>query len=294
MTAASREGLPPFGVDVEAIGYRPPAVRRRRSWTAGEIRIVHGEEARRVIGRTFPKLFSSPHVAGVVGTPRNVYYRVYKSGEGYAVFYLFEWDEQVFPPHKYDFEPVIVLTDRYGNPREVYVDGYHYFVKRYILPRGVRDFRLYTDVPWRAMSVRWGPIGRDEVELYPINEKEGRLGPPLRYLSDRVLEELRRRDENPLKIHPRLIRNPWSIREAEHWNTIRAPTPDEFLYEIAENYGLARLIKGPLTLRVVLALIRAKVWLENMVQRVASALSSLLSREEERRAPRRELAGQHA
>ena len=269
---------PLLPVGIESIKYKPVTVKHYQP--KGEVRIVHGEEAKQVIEKTLPKLFSSPLMSDAVGTPRNVYYRVYKSDEGYGVFYLFEWDEQVFPPHKYDYEPVIVLTDKYGNPREVYVDGYHYFIKKYKLPRGATDYHLYSDTPWRGMKVRWTTPDKDEVELYPINEKTGQIGPTPKYLSDKTIARLRHRRENPLKINERLIRDPWSVRQAEHWMTYRAPTPEEFMYDIAENYGLAKYIKGPLSLNIVLALMKAKMTIENLISKVATALSSLIRRRE--------------
>jgi len=267
------EPILPSGV--EAIKYKLPAVKLYKP--EGNVRLVRGDEAKEVIAKTLSSLYSSSVMSEIVNTPRNVYYRVYKSGEGYGVFYLFEWGYQAFPPHKYDYEPVIVLTDKDGNPKEVYVDGYHYFISKYSIPRGTQSFYLYSDTPWRSMKVKFGAPSNNEVELYPENEKLERIGPTPKYLSDKIIAKLKSRTENPLKVNDKLIKDPWSVREAKHWTTYNSPTPEDFMYDIAENYGLAKYIKGPMSLNAMLTLMKAKITIENLVSKVESMLTSVIN-----------------
>lgn len=190
-----------------------------------------------LISKTLPPLYASNHVYKDVGTPSNVFYRAYKSESGYAVLYIFSWKKQVFPPHKYDYEPVIVLTDKNMNPRAIYVDREHYFIKGYKIPFG-KTYYLYTDNPWRSMVVEFGTPSNDKVEVYPVNEKEGVLGPNPTYLSNQILWKLRHRKENPLKINSKFIKNPWIVTTAKHWTTIREPTPQDIIEDLEKNYGI--------------------------------------------------------
>jgi len=233
-------------------------------------RLVRGPEAEEIVKRTLPRLYTRDTLWGLVGPPSNVYYRVYKSSEGYAVFYLFEWPDQKIPPHKWDYEPVIVIADRQGNPREVYVDGYHYFVSGNRV-RG--EWWIEVTGPWRSMAVRRGRPGGDMASVYPIGETT-RPGPLPRYLSDRVLAGLRSRSENPLKVSEKLIRDPWSVRNAEHWATYRTPTVEELARDILENYGLLGKLKNhQLTARIVLALLRAKAKMERLLDRARDLIT---------------------
>ncbi len=194
-------------------------------------------ETQLLIDKTLPSLYSDKSVYADVETPKRVYYRAYKSDTGYAVLYIFTWDNQVFPPHKYDYEPVIVITDKNMNPKYVYVDREHYFVKGYKIPYG-ETYRLYTDNTWRSMTVKLGTPSDDEVELYPINEKEGILGPAPVYLTGRILAKLENREENPLKINEKIIKNPWSVSVAKHWTTFHEPSVTDIIDDLEKNYGI--------------------------------------------------------
>jgi len=99
------------------------------------------------------------------------------------------------------------------------------------------------------MVVEFSEPKKTDVMLWPVNEVKGDF-PQTRivYLSDRIIEELRSRSENPLSIHPKLIKNPFSVEDAKHWSTYREPTPEDLAKDFAKNYGLTKL--GELGFRV--------------------------------------------
>ena len=217
-----------------------------------------------------PPLYVSKAQYGLVHPPTNVYYRVYRNartGE-YGVFLLFEWPEQAIPPHKYDYEPVIIIADRNFNVREVYTDGYHYYIERYTAPPFYSGLpHLKITAPWRSMEFKWSNPGDNDVMIYPVDENEGKLGPRPIYLSDRILAKLRSRETNPLSIHERFIRNPFSVREkgARHWSTFTEPRLDDLLRDIAKNYGI------PTRLELLIA--RIKSFLRTLVDKATAMLS---------------------
>lgn len=227
----------------------------------GRVRIVRGAELARLLRRSRPVLYASRDSADFVGIPSHVYYRAYKlEGDGYAVFYLFEWPSQTIPPHKYDYEPVIVLTDSEGNPREVYTDMFHYFIGRKRVNGG---YVLYTETPWRSMEARTA-VSPGWVKVY----EPGVVGPQLEYLSDRKLAELKGRDVNPLKVNDKLVRDPFSVVEAEHWETYHTPSLREFLQDLAANYrflGVKRF-----TYELYALLVKTGELLKGVVSRVLS------------------------
>lgn len=233
-----------------------------------EPHILYGDEARLVLREALLPIYVPKSMYDVIKPPKNVYYRVYRKGDEYAVFLLFEWDEQILPPHKYDYEPVVVFLDRNLNVREVYVDGFHYYVQRYRAPALV-DVKPHIQVrtPWRAMEVSWSDPPRDFVMVYPVDEIMRNLsGTRVRYLSDRVINELRSRDVNPLAVNERLIKNPWTVRKAKHWSTIREPTTADLINDLAKNYGVSRLSRF---------LEKARLFIKSVVESVKLFLSTI-------------------
>ena len=200
---------------------------------------VYGREAKLVLERAILPLYTTRYLYDIVKAPSTVYYRVYRNRAGeYAVLLVYEWPYQYIPPHMNDYEPVVVILDRNMKVKEVYVDGFHYYVdkaKRPLLP-GVKP-RLVVKTPWRSMTVKWGPPGGDEVMIYPIDEV-ARMFPNtrVRYLSEQVLRELKSR-ENPITLSDRIIYNPFSVRYARHWATYHEPGLDDHLRDMAKNYG---------------------------------------------------------
>ena len=178
----------------------------------------------------------------------NVYYKIQKGRDGYAILYLFEWDQQFFPPHKWDYEPVIVFTDNKGNPREVYVDDLHYFVGRYIL--NSNNWWIDVNRPWRSMTVREGSVPKNYLPIFP-RSKEGNLI-RIKPLTRGKLEELKSRSENPLSINERILENLFSVRDATHWSTFHAPTLEDLARDFAKNYGLSRIIGEKPSVKLIL------------------------------------------
>jgi len=209
------------------------------------IRLVKGEEAKAALSHALLPLYTTRSLYGLVRPPERIYYRVYKDLDtgDYAVFLLYEWPDQVIPPHRYDYEPVVVILDKDMEIKRIYTDGFHYYVKKYTPPPFVQTKpHLYIDAPWRSMAVRFSEPGKNAVMLWPVDEVKGDF-PQTRlvYLSDRIIEELRSRSENPLAVHPKIIRNPFSVEEAKHWATFREPTPGDLAKDFAKNYGLTKL-----------------------------------------------------
>jgi len=221
---------------------------RKTEFEEGEerrIRLVKGEEARAVLNHALLPLYTSRSLYSLVKSPERIYYRVYKDLDtgDYAVFLLYEWPSQTVPPHKYDYEPVIVVLDKDMEIKRIYTDGFHYYVKKYTAPPLVQTKPyIYVDAPWRSMVVRFSEPRKTDVMLWPVDEVKGDF-PQTRvvYLSDRIIDELRSRSENPLSVHPKLIKNPFSVEEAKHWATFREPTPEDLAKDFAKNYGLTRL-----------------------------------------------------
>lgn len=215
-------------------------------------------------------IYAPPGMEQVVGSPSNVYVSVKPVKGGYAFIYVFEWPYQLFPPHKYDYEPVIVFTDTGFNVKEVYVDGYHYYVSRYVAPPGTRRVYLVVDTPWRSMKVRWGePDGM--VRVYPGN------GTRVRLLTRHALASLYSRRENPFAVNPRIIRNPEIIRRAKHWEFIHSPSVSEIVEDFAKNYGIKM---SRLDAALFIAAARLKQLYYSLVSRVYSLLTSLRRRVE--------------
>lgn len=236
-----------------------------------EPRLLYGEEAKLVLREALLSIYIPKNMYDVVKPPTNAYYRVYKRGDEYAVFLLFEWGEQIIPPHKHDYEPVIVFLDRDLNVKEVYVDGFHYYVQRYRAPP-LADTKPHIRIqtPWRAMEVSWSEPPKDFIMVYPVDETRGTWSATrLRYLSDKVINELRSREVNPLSVHPRLIKNPWVVREARHWSTIREPTTSDLLNDFAKNYRVSR---------VDLFLEKARLFIRSLVESAKLILSGLARR----------------
>lgn len=247
------------------------ATAHAHTYTTYEPRLVYGDEARLVLREALLPVYVKRDIYGVVKPPTNVYYRVYKKGDEYAVFLLFEWDEQVLPPHIYDYEPVIVFLDKDLNIKEVYVDGFHYYVQKYKAPP-LSDTKPHIRIqtPWRAMEVSWHEPPRGFIMVYPVDETRGAWSATkLRYLSDRVINELRSREVNPLSVHPRLIKNPWTVRYAKHWSTIHEPTASDLLNDFVKNYRVSR---------VDLFLEKAKLFIRSLVEATKLAVVGLVRR----------------
>ena len=232
---------------------KPPKIKPKNT-----VRIVHGAEAREALNAALLPLYTPKFIYDDVGEPSNIYYRVYKMNGEYAVFLLYEWPYQTVPPHKYDYEPVIVFLDKNMNIKEVYVDGFHYYIQKYRAPPfSNKTPHIRITAPCRSMEVRWSGPKSSDVMVYPLNEAEGRSSKTkIQYLSDKKLSELEKRDVNPLTIHEKLVRNPWSVRQAKHWATYDNPTVDDLLKDIAKNYGLKKyeylLYKAKLVLASIL------------------------------------------
>jgi len=177
--------------------------------------------------RFLPVLWTSADLYRVVEEPSAVYYKVERTGYGYAVLYVFEWPYQSFPPHEYDYEPVVVHADKAGRVLAVCYDGYHYFVECKTVKSGVTP-PLHISNPWRSMDV-----GAGDVVVFPNEET------PLIPLTGEVYERLRRRRPNPLKIHPDIYRSPQLSLEAEHWATFDRPSLRDFVRDLAANFGFS-------------------------------------------------------
>jgi len=173
------------------------------------------------------ELYATRAAYPVVGDPSEVYCKTYRVGDGYAVLYIFEWPWQAFPPHLRDYEPVVVFTDRWMRPREVYVDGFHYYVASYRAPPGASKAYLVIDNPWRSMRVVWERPGLVRLRW-----------PREAVLTPGVLHQLRSRRVNPLKISQRIIDDPEAVRGARHWEYVHEPSPAELVRDIAANYGI--------------------------------------------------------
>ena len=217
---------------------------------------MEGPAAVAVLARAAPVLYARRDVYDLVGPPFAVYYRVYRDRRGwYGVFLLYEWPYQVVPPHRWDYEPVVVILDDRLMVRAVYVDAYHYYVTGYKSPPGgARRVHLLIDAPWRSMRARWTRPGPGYVWL-PT--------PSPVYLSDRLLHELRARG---MAVHERLVRDPFSVADAVHWSTFTEPTVDDVLRDLEKNYGAA--------VRVLLR--RAREMARALAERVRATLAFLL------------------
>jgi len=264
----------------------------RRAGTGAEegeerrIRLVRGEEAKAVLSHALLPLYTSRSLYDLVKPPERIYYRVYKDLDtgDYAVFLLYEWPHQAVPPHRYDYEPVIVILDKDMEIRRVYTDGFHYYVKKYTPPPLAQTKpHIYVNTPWRSMEVRFSEPRKTDVMLWPVDEVKGDF-PQTRlvYLSDRIIEELRSRSENPLSIHPKLVKNPFSVEGAKHWSTYSEPTPGDLAKDLAKNYGLTRL--GELWLRIRDAIRtladRAKAFLSGLAYAVRDKIVEKLEEQE--------------
>jgi len=261
---------------------------QRAEFEEGEerkIRLVKGEEAKAVLSHALLPLYTSRTLYGLVRPPERIYYRVYKDLDtgDYAVFLLYEWPDQAIPPHRYDYEPVIVMLDKNMEIKKIYTDGFHYYVKKNTPPLFVQTKpHIYIDAPWRSMTVRFSEPNKTDVMLWPVDEVKGEF-PQTKvvYLSDRIIEELRSRSENPLAVHPKIIKNPFSIEEAKHWSTYREPTPEDLAKDFAKNYGLTKL--GELGFRVreaFRALVdRVRVFLSGLVHVVREKIADRVEKE---------------
>lgn len=202
--------------------------------------IIHGLEAKKALSKALLPLYTPKQLYNDVQSPSKIYYRVYKSRSGYAVFLLYEWPFQTLPPHKYDYEPVIVLMDKNMKITEIYTDGFHYYIKKNT-PPVIQKHSPHIEItaPWRSMKVEWTEPSENNVMVYPVDELKGVMYPTsIRYLSENTLSELRSRDVNPLTVNDKLIRNPWTVRKAEHWETYNAPSIIDLIKDLAKNYGI--------------------------------------------------------
>ena len=258
-----------FPVNPEEILIKTP--KRPHVPTLRNIRIVHGDEERAVLREALLPVYTPNYLYDMVRPPSTIYYRVYKRGDEYAVFLLYEWPDQYIPPHRYDYEPIIMILDKNLNIKEVYTDGFHYYIHKEKAPPLVKvKPHILVKAPWRSMEVKWSEPRDNEVMIFPADEVKGRFAPTkVRYLSDRVIEELRSREENPLSVNERLIRNPFSVRYAKHWETFTEPEPDDLLRDFAKNYGLNRL-------EVVLA--RIRLFIRSLLDRTRAFLEGLKAR----------------
>lgn len=236
-----------------------------------EIRRVYGDEARLVLREALLPIYTPKNTYDVVKPPEAIYYSVYKKGSEYAAFLLYVWNEQVLPPHKYDYEPVIVFLDQNLNVKEVYTDGFHYYVQKFKAPP-LTDVKphIRINTPWRAMEVSWSEPPRNYIMIYPIDETQGDLPrTKIKYLSDHVISELKNREVNPLAVHGRLIKNPWSVKDAKHWATIREPTASDLLNDFSKNYRVSR---------VDLFIEKAKLFIKSMAETAKLVFLGLVNR----------------
>jgi len=206
-----------------------------------DVEVVRGREAMDILDRVLFPVYCPRDMYDVVQPPEKIYYKVvHKRGDGYAVLMIYYWPDQVFPPHKYDYEPVVVILDKNKEVKEIYTDGFHYFVHR-IKPPRIAKYRPYIliDEPWRSMDVRYAPPGKDLVMLYPVDEVKHEPAPTqLQYLSNKVVEQLRSRRVNPLAVNQKIIDNPFTVEKAKHWETYHDPSLEDLLHDFAKNYGV--------------------------------------------------------
>ena len=242
----------------------------------GKLRVVHGDEARLVLREALLPVYTPRYLYDMVRPPSRIYYRIYKKGDEYAVFLLYEWPDQYIPPHKYDYEPIIMILDKNLNIKEVYTDGFHYYIHKET-PPPLANTRphIVINAPWRSMEVKWSEPRDNEVMTFPADEVKGNLAPTkIQYLSDRIIQELRSRKENPLAVHERLIRNPFSVRYAKHWATFHEPTPEDLLRDFAKNYGISK---------IDLFFARIRLFIKSLIDKVRAFIEGLRDRYSESR-----------
>ena len=257
-----------------------PKTRPRR-----DVHLVHGAEARTVLQSALLPVFTPRKLYNDVKPPDTIYYRIYRQNGEYAVFLLYEWPYQTLPPHKYDYEPVIVLMDKNMNIREVYTDGFHYYIQKYTAPP-LSKYNPHIEItaPWRSMVVKWSEPSDNDVMIYPADEEKGTIGETkVKYLSDKVLSELRNRDVNPLAVNDKLIKNPWSVKQAKHWETFSKPTPDELLKDLAKNYGIKKyeVILTRLKLVVSSMIDKIKAFLQGTKEELKEKIESTIEKNEQ-------------
>lgn len=269
-----------FPFNIEEIAVKTP--RSESVPVAKRLQLVYGDEARRVLSRALLPVYTPRAMYSAVRPPSKIYYRVYRSGDEYAVFLLYEWPDQYIPPHRYDYEPVILIMDRHLNIKEVYTDGFHYYIHRQTPPPLVSARpHIFIPAPWRSMEVRWAPPRDSDVMIYPVDEVRGTVAQTeVRYLSDRVIQELRSRGENPLAVHDRLIKNPFSARYAKHWATFDEPKPEDLARDFVKNYGLSK---------PEVMLMRVKLFVKTLVDKARALIAGLTSRHGEVRTGQEEV-----
>jgi len=244
--------------------------RKDKTPTVKDVKIVHGEEARAVLREALLPVYTPRYLYDMVKPPSTIYYRVYRRNGEYGVFLLYEWPDQYIPPHKYDYEPIIIIMDKNLNIKEVYTDGFHYYIhKEKPPPLASTRPHIVVNAPWRSMEVKWSEPRDTDVMIYPADEVKGTVAPTkIQYLSDKVLQRLRSRSENPLAVNEKLIRNPFSVRYAKHWETFHEPTPEDLARDFAKNYGISR---------VDLIIMRIKLFIESLADKVKAFLQGLWS-----------------
>lgn len=206
------------------------------------VELVQGFEARKIAHKLLPQLYVREELWDyVVPGGMGVYYKVWrdeKTGD-YAVLYLYTWDKQIIPPHRYDYEPVIVIADKNLKVKEVYTDGFHYYIRRFkpMLGRATRTY-LVIDNSWRSMRAYFArrALPHDVVEV-----STGELG-GLSPLTNYKLREMKSREVNPLSINEEILENPFTVRRAEHWSTLHAPEPTDLWLDLAKNVGLRAVV----------------------------------------------------
>ena len=208
-------------------------------WARGEAETVHGDEARRVLRAAMLPMYTRRDIHGLVGVPEELFYKVYRKGDEYAVLFVYKWPLQYIPPHMFDFEPVIVILDGNLKVKEVYADATHYYVHGSRAPEGYAGKPyLLVDTPWRSMKVVWGKPEGDLVMIHPYDEaSERKAQTRMRYLSEHLVRELRSLPENPFSVHEKILRNPFAVRRAKHWTYLREPSPLQVLWDLARTYG---------------------------------------------------------
>ena len=119
----------------------------------------------------FPHLFryrihKNPVMVSPIDDASGIYYRVFKKGNRVAVLYVLHFDGQDFPPHPWDYEPIIVFAKKKGDRYDVefiLFDDIHYKIgyvgKKELKKRG---YALVMKGRWRSFDPiklkEWGSV----------------------------------------------------------------------------------------------------------------------------------------
>ena len=110
---------------------------------------------RSLVEELFPPIYrmkpsADPRLGSPIWDADGVYYRIFRKGNRYAILLVFHFLHQDFPPHKWDYEPVIIFLRKEPNGwrvQKVVFDEIHY-------KAGVayEDPSLVMVGPWRSFN----------------------------------------------------------------------------------------------------------------------------------------------